>query len=207
MSRGERRRAVFLDRDGTINHDTNYLSSPHELRLIPGADRAIARLNAAGLWVVVVTNQSGLARGYFGERDLEAVHAELQRLLSRAGARIDAFYHCPHLPPALYDSGPPQRRGRPRPELIVPCECRKPAPGLVLRAARELGIELAGSFLVGDRPGDIACGRAAGLTCVRVATGPDASPPSGPEEVPHHQAPDLAAAVDWILARLQEGAR
>jgi D-glycero-D-manno-heptose 1,7-bisphosphate phosphatase len=184
------RRAVFLDRDGTINYDTNYLAAPEEVELVPGAGAAVARLNRAGLWVVVVTNQSGLARGYFGEEDLASVHRELDRQLAAHGGRVDAYYHCPHQPQGVVEN------------LAVECDCRKPAPGLVLRAAAELGLELAGSYLVGDRPGDIGCGLAAGLTCIRVATGPD----RGEWEAPaHHSAPDLAGAVEWILAREAAG--
>jgi D-glycero-D-manno-heptose 1,7-bisphosphate phosphatase len=180
------KRAVFLDRDGTINHDTDYLAAPEEVELVPGAGRAVARLNAAGFAVVVVTNQSGLARGYFGEADLAAVHRELDRRLAAHDARVDAYYHCPHLPQGVVEG------------LAVECDCRKPAPGLVLRAASEMGLELAGSYLVGDRPGDIGCGLAAGLVCIRVQTGPDREEWEAPAQ---HTAPDLAAAVEWILAR------
>ncbi len=184
------RRAVFLDRDGTINHDTHYLSQPREVSLIPGSARAIARLNAAGLAVVVVSNQSGLARGYFGSRELEAVRRELDRQLGKEGARVEAYYHCPHHP-----------RGR-VPELAITCECRKPRPGLIMQAARELGLELTGSFMVGDKNTDVACGRAAGLTSIRVLSGPEQPPPRGEEEIPDFVAPDLAGAVEWILRRL-----
>ena len=187
------RRAVFLDRDGTINYDTHYLSRPQEVSLIPGSARAIARLNAAGLAVVVVSNQSGLARGYFGPEDLEAVRRELDHQLRREGARVEAYYHCPHHP-----------RGR-VPELAITCECRKPRPGLVMQAARELGLELAGSFMVGDKNADVACGRAAGLISIRVLSGLEQPPPQGPQDTPDFVAPDLAGAVDWILERLGSG--
>ncbi len=182
--------AVFIDRDGTINQDTHYLSRPEEVRLIPGAAQAIARLNRAGIKVVVVTNQSGLARGFFKEDDLRAVHAELDRQLAACGARIDAYYHCPHLPEGVVE------------HLAVECDCRKPSPGLVLRAARELDLDLPGSFMVGDRPGDVGCALAAGVTAVRVHTGPDQD--DWPEPA-HFDAPDLARAVEWILGRLEGG--
>jgi D-glycero-D-manno-heptose 1,7-bisphosphate phosphatase len=180
--------AVFLDRDGTINQDTNYLHRPDELSLIPGSAQAIARLNRAGLAVVVVTNQSGLARGYYSHEDLQAVHDELDRLLGAHGASIDAYYHCPHHPEGVVE------------HLAMECDCRKPGPGMVLRAARELNLRLEGSFMVGDRPGDVGCALAAGLFAVRVLTGPDLSKEEQPA---HHRAPDLAGAVDWILARLE----
>lgn len=184
------KRAVFLDRDGTINLDTNYLSSPEDLRLIPGAARAIARLNQARLAVVVITNQSGLARDFFSEDDLAAVHAELDRLLAAAGARIDAYFHCPHHPQGVVRS------------LAIECDCRKPGTGLVKRAARELGLDLGGSFMIGDRPGDVGCALAAGLTAVRVLSGPDHEEWLEPA---HHYADDLAQAVEWILGRLGSG--
>jgi len=182
--------AVFLDRDGTINQDTNYLSNPDEVRLIPGSAQAIARLNRAGLAVVVVTNQSGLARGFYSHEDLQAVHAELDRLLAAHGARVDAYYHCPHHPEGVVE------------HLALECDCRKPGPGMVLRAAEELDLRLTGSFMVGDRPGDVGCALAAGLYAVRVLSGPDQD---DEEQAAHHRAPDLAGAVEWILACLESG--
>ncbi len=182
--------AVFLDRDGTINQDTNYLSSPDDLRLIPGSAQAIARLNQAGLPVVVVTNQSGLARGYFSNDDLQAVHAELDRLLEAQGARVDGYYHCPHHPDGVVE------------HLAMECDCRKPGSGMLLRAADELGLRLEGSFMVGDRPGDVDCALSAGLFALRVLSGPDHTDEDQPA---HHRTHDLAGAVDWILARLEIG--
>jgi D-glycero-D-manno-heptose 1,7-bisphosphate phosphatase len=186
----ERKIAVFLDRDGTINLDTNYLSSPDELRLIAGSAQAIARLNRAGLPVVVVTNQSGLARGFYSHDDLRAVHEELDRLLEAHGARVDAYYHCPHHPEGVVK------------RLAVECDCRKPGPGMLLQAAQDLGLSLEGSFMVGDRPGDVECALSQGLFAVRVRTGPDQA---DGEQYPHHETGDLAGAVDWILARLESG--
>lgn len=186
----KRKIAVFLDRDGTINLDTNYLSSPHELHLISGSAQAIARLNRAGLTVVVVTNQSGLARGYYSRDDLQAVHDELDRLLASHGARIDAYYHCPHHPDGVVE------------HLAVTCDCRKPGPGMLRQAARDLGLKLEGSFMVGDRPGDVECALNEGLFAVRVQSGPDQS--EG-EQAPHHKTRDLAGAVDWILTLLESG--
>ncbi|MGD8561006.1 MAG: HAD family hydrolase [Desulfarculaceae bacterium] len=187
------KKAVFLDRDGTINHEVHYLSDPGQVRLLPGAGEALARLNQAGFTLVVVTNQSGLARGYFREEDLTKVHAELDRQLTLMGARIDAYYVCPHL------AGAPVR------SLAQVCDCRKPLPGLILRASREMGLDLRDSFMVGDRNRDVACGRAAGLTSILVQTGMDDGPPAHEGEVPDFVAKDLAQAADWILSRAGEG--
>jgi D-glycero-D-manno-heptose 1,7-bisphosphate phosphatase len=184
------RRAVFLDRDGTINEEVDYLARPEDVRLIPGAAQAIARLNAAGLAVVVVSNQSGLARGYFDEADLAAVQVRLNRLLAAEGARVDAYYFCPHHPEGVVE------------HYALVCDCRKPAPGLLRQATQEMGLASAGSFMVGDRLLDVACGRAEGLTAVLVRTGHDDGPPRGEVEEPDHVAEDLAAAVEWILASL-----
>jgi D-glycero-D-manno-heptose 1,7-bisphosphate phosphatase len=184
----DRKIAVFLDRDGTINLDTYHLSSPDELRLIPGSAQAIARLNQAGLPVVVVTNQSGLARGLFSHEDLQAVHLELDRLLEAQGAKVDAYYHCPHHPEGVVE------------HLAMECDCRKPGPGMLLKAAEDLGLQLGGSFMVGDRPGDVECALSTGLHAVRVLSGPDQTEDDKPA---HKRAQDLAGAVDWILAQLE----
>lgn len=184
------RRAVFMDRDGTINEEVNYLAKAEDVRLIPGAAQAIARLNAAGLVVVVVSNQSGLARGYFDEADLATVQVRLNRLLADEGARVDAYYFCPHHPQGVVE------------HYALVCDCRKPAPGLLRQAAEEMGLALTGSFMVGDRLRDVACGRAEGLTGVLVRTGHDDGPARDQAEVPDHVADDLAAAVEWILSRL-----
>lgn len=189
------RRAVFLDRDGTINEEVNYLARAEDVRLIPGSARAIARLNAAGVPVVVVSNQSGLARGYFDEADLASVQVRLNRMLRAEGARVDAYYFCPHHPEGSVE------------HYALACDCRKPAPGLVLQAAAEMNLRLAGSFMVGDRLLDVACGRAAGLTGVLVRTGHDDGPPGQGLEEPDHVADDLAGAVEWILSRLEEEGR
>ncbi len=181
-----------MDRDGTINEEVNYLSRPEDVRLIPGAARAIARLNAAGLAVVVISNQSGLARGYFDEADLAVVQARLNKLLGAEGARVDAYYFCPHHPDGVVE------------HYTLVCDCRKPAPGLIRQAAEEMGLALGGSFMIGDRLLDVACGRALGLAGIMVRTGHDDGPPRIALEEPDHVADDLAEAVEWILARLAE---
>lgn len=133
------RPAVFFDRDGTIVHDAEYLRDPAGLRLLPGAASAIARLNAAGTPVIVVTNQSGIARGLLTRRDYDSVHARLEELLAAEGAHVDAAYVCPH-----------------HPDFSGPCECRKPGTLLYRQAAADLGLDLAASTYVGDRWRDVA---------------------------------------------------
>lgn len=159
-------RAVFLDRDGVVVDDPGYLSDPAALRLLPGVGEAIAALRAAGWRVVLVTNQSGVARGYFSEARLAEIHARLGELLARAGAALDAVYYCPHHPEAEVVA---YRRA---------CDCRKPAPGLLQAAARDLGLDLAECWMIGDRAADVAAGRAAGCRTILVA------PPEGRERSP-----------------------
>ncbi len=139
------RAALFLDRDGTIIEDAHYLGEPERVRLLPGAADAIARVNRAGIPVVVVTNQSGIGRGFYDMAAYREVAARLDALLADHGAHLDATYLCPHTPDA-------------RP----PCDCRKPAPGLFLRAAREHNLDLSASTFVGDRLRDLLPGIDAG---------------------------------------------
>ena len=153
------RPAVFLDRDGTIIREVGYLRSPTQMRLLPRAAEAIKRLSQAGYAVIVVTNQSAIARGMLREHDLEAIHVALRRRLARRGAHLDATYYCPHHPEAVL------------PEYRRSCRCRKPAPGMLLRAARQLGLDLKRSFAVGDGERDLAAGIRAGCGAVLVRTG------------------------------------
>jgi D-glycero-D-manno-heptose 1,7-bisphosphate phosphatase len=151
--------AVFLDRDGVVIEDSHYLGHADRIRPLPGAAEAIAGLNRAGWPVVVVTNQSGVARGLFSESDVGAVHARLAEVLREFGARIDAFHYCPHHPEAEVAA------------YRVECECRKPKSGMLRRAAAELGLDLAASWLVGDRVTDLEAGAAVGCRTVLVRTG------------------------------------
>lgn len=132
------RRAVFLDRDGTLIEDRHYIGHPEDVVLLPGAVDAIRQLNEGGVLAVVITNQSGIARGKFSEREYETVRARLDELLAARGARLDATFVCPH-----------------HPDFTGACDCRKPKPALFERAAAELGIDLARSFGVGDRWRDV----------------------------------------------------
>ncbi|MFN3135589.1 MAG: D-glycero-beta-D-manno-heptose 1,7-bisphosphate 7-phosphatase [Candidatus Kryptonium sp.] len=151
--------AIFLDRDGTINEDVNFLSSPEQLVLIENSAEAIKEANELGLKVIVFTNQSGIARGYFTEEDLHRIHKRLDELLAEKGAKVDAYYYCPH--------HPTEGNG----EYRVECECRKPKDGMLQRASREQNIDLKKSFVIGDRCVDIQAGKTAGATTILVLTG------------------------------------
>jgi D-glycero-D-manno-heptose 1,7-bisphosphate phosphatase len=188
------RRAVFLDRDGTINVEVGYISDPGQVRLLPGAARAIASIRQAGLAVVAVSNQSGIARGRFGLEQMLSVQAEVERQLrEEAGAALDAFYYCPHHPEGVVE-----------PYAVV-CDCRKPGIGMLERAAREMSLSLDGSFMVGDKRIDVACGNRAGLTSLLVTSGMPLDPVASPAEEPAATLPGLDAAARWILARLAQG--
>jgi D-glycero-D-manno-heptose 1,7-bisphosphate phosphatase len=179
--------AVFLDRDGTINEEVEYLDDPDELRLIPGAAEAIHFLNQAGVPAIVVTNQAGVGRGYFSEARVEAIHQQLAKQLAAHDARLDAIYYCPHHP----DEG---------------CDCRKPKPGMLKGAAREHGLDLSRSFAVGDKVSDLEAGRRAGCRTVLVLTGYGTEAQEAfkhSDFQPDFTARDLLEAVRWVLA--QEG--
>src|SRR5574341_1356927 len=186
------RPAVFIDRDGTLTEEVGYVNHPERLRLLPRSAEAVRRLNQAGVAAVVVTNQAGVARGYFSEEVLAAVNASLVAQLKAEGAHLDGLYVCPHHPT---EGAAPYRRA---------CECRKPKPGLLLRAAADCGLDLSRSTLVGDKASDLVAARAVGARSGLVLTGYGL----GEWEyrratfavLPDHVAPDLLEAVDWVLA-------
>jgi len=153
------RAAVFLDRDGVVIEEVNYLSSPSQVRLLDGAAEAIARLNRLAIPVVVVTNQAGVAHGHFPQSRIDEVHRHLDALLAEHGARVDCYEYCPHHPAAAMA------------DYRVACECRKPAPGMLLRAAAACGLDLGRSWLVGDKLSDLEAGLRAGCRVVLVRTG------------------------------------
>jgi D-glycero-D-manno-heptose 1,7-bisphosphate phosphatase len=186
---------VFLDRDGTINEEMGYINHPNRFRLLPGVADAIRRLNEAGVLVVVVTNQSGVARGYFHESLVTTIHQKLEELIAQKGAHIDRIYYCPHHPSA----GPPEYRKE--------CSCRKPAPGMIEQAVADLPIDLTRSYCVGDRIKDIYFGHTNGLQSLLVLTGYGRGEYEFQrdtwKEQPDFIADNLSEAVDWILKDLE----
>lgn len=178
--------AVFLDRDGTINVEKDYLYRVEEFEFTPGAVEAIRLLNQAGYLVVVVTNQSGVARGYYTEADVKTLHSHIDHVLVSQGARVDAWYYCPH-----HEHGKlPYNQA---------CDCRKPMPGMLRQAAADHAIDLTRSWMVGDKPADIEAGQAAGCRPVLVMTGYGAETADRlASEVPCY--PDLLTAAQFIVA-------
>ena len=182
------RPAVFLDRDGTIAEEVGYLNHLSRFRMFPFAAQAVRQLNLAKLPVIVITNQSGIARGYFPESLVHMVHELMTDQLAAAGARADAVYYCPH-------------------KGDDACDCRKPKPGLLERAAREHRLDLRRSFVVGDRYGDVELAHRVGARAVLVRTGygegevqwHSAKWPSPPDFI----ADDLVEAANWILGQVK----
>jgi D-glycero-D-manno-heptose 1,7-bisphosphate phosphatase len=154
-----KRRAIFLDRDGTINVEREFLHRPAEFEFIPGAPQAIRLLNDAGFLVIVVTNQSGVARGYYDESAIIRLHRHLDAELARFGAAIDGYYFCPHHPE--YSTGSHGKS----------CACRKPQAGMLLKAANDFPLDLASSYLIGDKLADVEAGLNAGCRPILVRTG------------------------------------
>lgn len=152
-------KAVFLDRDGTINREVDVLRSACELRILRGAAKAIRALNKLGFLVVVITNQAVVARGWIKEKGVDRIHAVLVNRLKKRGAQIDAIYYCPHHPQANLK------------KYRLRCRCRKPNIGMILKAAKKLGIKIRGSFMVGDTTRDILAGKRARLKTILVKTG------------------------------------
>lgn len=154
-----KRRAVFLDRDGTINVEKEYLHRAEEFVFIPGAPEAIRLLKDAGFLVIVVTNQSGVGRGYFDEEAVHRLHRFMDGELARFGTAVDGYYLCPHHP--MHGIGAYRRE----------CGCRKPLPGMLIEAAGDFGIDLTASWIVGDKLADVEAGLAAGCRAILVRTG------------------------------------
>jgi D-glycero-D-manno-heptose 1,7-bisphosphate phosphatase len=208
MQEGYRQAAVFLDRDGTINEEVGYMDRLEKLKLIPFAAEAIRLINSSGMKTVVVTNQSGVARGLFDEAFVDRVHIRLREMLRTEGAFLDGIYFCPHHP----------TEGRER--YLMTCDCRKPAPGLLLQAAVNLNLDPLRSYMVGDTLKDIEAGIRAGAQGILVRTGYGAESAAlipgkepvrkipGEEESPNkdsvlfrpvHIAEDILAAAQWIV--------
>jgi D-glycero-D-manno-heptose 1,7-bisphosphate phosphatase len=185
--------AVFLDRDGTLIEEVGYLDRLERVELYPYSADAIRALNRAGVRIVLVTNQSGVARGFFTESVVHAVHDHIAKLLAEAGARIDAYYYCPHHPDGKVA------------QYATVCDCRKPARGLVDRAIRELGIDPLRSFTVGDRWLDVALAKAIGARGILVRTGYGLTEETRPVNGLHSDAvvDNLIGAASWILRSLK----
>jgi len=179
--------AVFLDRDGTIHEEVGYLSRLDQLKLFPGTAEAVTLIHEMGRKAVVITNQSGVARGFFDEGFLHEVHGEINARLEKKGTRIDAFYYCPHHP---HFGAPPYKKD---------CDCRKPNPGLFFRAAADLGIDLHRSYMIGDMLKDMVAARHAGAGGILVRTGYGVNIPRADRVL--YQADDILDAVRWIRER------
>ena len=184
------RRAVFLDRDGTINVDTHYPFEAESLELIPMALRGMRVLARLPLDIIVVSNQAGIALGLFTQAQMSHFNADLRSRIERAEGRVDAFYFCPHLEPKHLPPG------------IAPCECSKPAPGMLLEAARDFQLDLSGSFLIGDKTSDIAAGKSAGCVTILVQTGRIDKEAGERLIKPDHIAYDLYEAAQVVLSYL-----
>jgi D-glycero-D-manno-heptose 1,7-bisphosphate phosphatase len=182
------RKAVFLDRDGTLNEDTGYPADFRQVHIYPAAFEAVRLLKQAGFAAVVVTHQSGVGRGYFDAAALDALHRRFEEEFARRGARLDAIYSCPHAPDVSGQA----------------CSCAKPQPGLGIRAASELGLDLRASFMVGDKPADVQFGLALGARPVLVLTGygrTAASALAARGVRPAHTAAGILEAASWIIAQ------
>lgn len=190
-------RAVFLDRDGVLVEDVGYVTRPEQLRILRGVPAALTRLKAGGFHLFMATNQAVVARGMVTETELAEIHAELSRRIRESGGPVlDALYACPHHPNANL------------PAYRLECDCRKPKSGLLHRGAAEFAVDLGRSFMVGDRPTDIAAGAGAGCRTILVRTGQHDAPLIQTSEAwdltlqPSHTCADLPAAADWILGNL-----
>jgi len=173
-------KAVFLDRDGTIARDVPYCSRPEDFDLLPGAADGIRLLNQHGFKAVVVTNQSGIARGYFTEEMLAKIHHKMRRELAKSGAHVDAVYYCPHHP----DDN---------------CECRKPKPKMLLQAAADLNIDLQKSYVIGDKDMDIEMGQNAGCKTILIAEENKESETGKQVPCPDYVASSISNAAQWII--------
>ena len=182
------RRAVFLDRDGVLNEDRGYVSRPEDFEWRPGVMHALRALQRAGWALVVTTNQSGIARGLYGPAEYQNLTAWMHSELAHHGITLDGVYHCPHLPDAPLAAWRRQ------------CDCRKPAPGMLRRAARDLRLDLSASVMVGDKPSDIVAGRAAGVAaCIRIADAMDHASCDIADPPADFTCASLAEAARWLL--------
>ena len=180
-------RAVFLDKDGTVIENVPYNVDPGLIQLSPGAASGLRRLHDAGYLLFVVSNQSGVARGYFSEEALRDVEARLREMLAEFGVPLAGFAYCPHHPEGSVEG------------VSVACDCRKPAPGMIIGLAIEHGVAPADSWMVGDILDDVEAGRAAGCRTVLIDNGNETKWVMTPGRVPHHRVADLAEAASAII--------
>jgi len=173
-------RAVFLDRDGTIAKDVPYCRRVEDFEILPGVPEGIRMVNQHGFKTVVITNQSGVARGYFTEETLSLIHQKMKQELQKHHAFVDAIYFCPHHP----DDG---------------CDCRKPKPTLLLQAAKDMGIALEMSYMIGDDAKDVKAGKAAGCRTVWLTVDPSQAENKQQHQLPDHIAGSLYEAVKWVI--------
>ncbi len=194
MTVESKRPVVFLDRDGTLNEERGYIRNLDDLVLIPGAARAVRKLNEAGVAAILASNQSGASRNYYPLSHIEKLHERLQSLLSKEGASLDAIYFCPHLPEGVM------------PELAISCSCRKPDIGLVERAfAEHPDLDRCQSFMVGDKTADLGLANNCGAKCILVETGYGLSLLESKAHLNYridYQARSVAEAVDWALLEI-----
>lgn len=176
------KRAIFLDRDGTLNPDPGYISDPDQFELFPGTAEALQKMSRAGFLLVLITNQSGIARGLITRAQLQSIHDKLENILARHAVRLSGIYFCPHHPDFPDEHG------------VSACDCRKPEPGLILQAIKDLDIDPEESFMIGDKKSDIELACNAGVTPVFIGS----DSPKGFERVVCFS--DLGEAADWILA-------
>jgi D-glycero-D-manno-heptose 1,7-bisphosphate phosphatase len=184
--------AVFVDRDGTINVDVDFLTSPSQLQLIPRSAEAIKELNDLGIPVVVITNQSGIARGLISEDDLRNIHVALDEMLKQYGASVSAYYYCPHHPDGEVA------------QYAKECDCRKPKPGMLFAARNDFGYNLQRSFVIGDKVRDVEAGKNVGAVAIQVSTGYGELEKDLCADIRDYYAIDLFDAVQFIKSKLKQ---
>lgn len=174
---------MFLDRDGTLIEEIGYLHDPEQVKLVPTCIQALALLRRAGFKLVLISNQSGVARGYFKLADADAVNEAMARLLAEGSQRLDGMYYCPHHPDGTVK------------EFAIRCQCRKPEPAMILRACKELDLDAGRSYMIGNTSVDVGAGNAAGCRSLLISKTPDATPKAD------WTGRDLLSAARWILDR------
>ena len=184
-------KAIFIDKDGTLIRDVPYNVDPQKIELYPETGEALRQWQNAGYRIIVISNQAGVARGYFDETALPAVETRLQELLNPFGVTLNGFYYCPHHPAGSV------------PAYAIACACRKPEPGMIIRAAREHGVDLSASWMIGDILNDVEAGNRAGCQTILIDNGNETEWLPGPFRTPTYRAANLAQAADVIREHRQ----